>query len=100
MHVLGGYVLAPQICKDNDDNNVLHALFSCSSAEDLLTNILNIDSKLVKILKRLCTTHVLGRYVLACHPGGGWAMGGEDMQSLYLHGKLPVEGPINIMHVM
>ena len=29
-------------------------------------------------------------YVLACHPGGGYVMGGQDMQSLYLHGKASV----------
>lgn len=40
-------------------------------------------------------------YVLACHPGGGYAMGGADMQSLYLHGKLPVEcTEAEAMHVM
>jgi hypothetical protein len=27
-------------------------------------------------------------YLLACHPGGGYVMGGADMQSLYLHGKV------------
>lgn len=27
-------------------------------------------------------------YLLACHPGGGYTMGGSDMQSLYLHGKV------------
>jgi hypothetical protein len=26
-------------------------------------------------------------YLLACHPGGGYVMGGRDMQTLYIHGK-------------
>jgi len=26
-------------------------------------------------------------YLIACHPGGGYVMGGEDMQELYVHGK-------------
>ena len=39
--------------------------------------------------------------VLPCHAGGGYIMGGTAMQSLYLHGKLPVVGTAkDAPHVM